>query len=114
MKMTLTGLLRKRPMVDTSLEPPVLSWVGLSAGCDWGPARAGPAVVPAAARRAGRWEDRNHDGTVEREWLSRQLQHLRRALAHQDPRRAGKQLEEGTHTIRLLRELRPAGLLTAG
>src|SRR6266511_2589860 len=61
MKMTLTGLLRKRPMVDTSLEPPVLSWVGLSAGCDWGPARAGPAVVPAAARRAGLWICRRVD-----------------------------------------------------
>jgi hypothetical protein len=30
------------------------------------------------------------------------------------PPGAGQQLEEGTHPLRLLRELRPAGLLTAG
>jgi hypothetical protein len=35
---------------------------------------------------------------------------------YQGPHGAGEQPEEGTHThtIRLLRELRPAGLLTAG
>jgi hypothetical protein len=45
--------------------------------------------------------------------LLRQLQHLRRAVPDKGPPRAGKQLEEGSHPIRLLRELRPAGLLTA-
>ena len=65
-------------------------------------------------RGAGTKEDRNHNGTVERERLLRQLQHLPRAVPDEGPPRAGQQLEEGTHSIRLLRELRPAGLLTAG
>jgi hypothetical protein len=59
-------------------------------------------------------EDRNHNGTVEREGLLRQLQQLRRAIPDEGPPRAGQQLEEGPHPIRLLWELRPAGLLTAG
>jgi hypothetical protein len=54
-----------------------------------------------------------HNGTVERERFLRQLQHLRRAVPDEGPPRAGQQLEEGAHPIRLLRELRPAGLLTA-
>jgi hypothetical protein len=64
--------------------------------------------------RAGTKEDRNHHGTVERERLLRQLQQLRRAVPDEGTPRAGQQLEEGAHPIRLLRELRPAGLLTAG
>ena len=55
----------------------------------------------------------DHDGTVKRKGLLRQLQHLRRAVCHQDPACAGKQLEKGTHPIRLLWELRSARLLTA-
>jgi hypothetical protein len=54
-----------------------------------------------------------HDGTVKRQGLLHQLQHLRRVVCHQDPARAGKQLEKGTHPIRLLWELRSARLLTA-
>jgi hypothetical protein len=55
----------------------------------------------------------DHDGTVKRKGLLHQLQHLRRVVSYQDPARAGKQLEKGTHPIRLLWELRSAGLLTA-
>ena len=67
-------------------------------------------------RLGGCWaeEDRNHDATVEWKRLHHQLQHLRRAVSDEGPPRAGKQLEEGAHTIRLLWEPRPAGLLTAG
>src|SRR5215204_5087776 len=66
------------------------------------------------AESAGTKEDRKHHGTVEREGLLRQLQQLRRAVPDQGPPRAGQQLEEGPHPIRLLRKLRRAGLLTAG
>jgi hypothetical protein len=55
-------------------------------------------------RARGTKED--HDGTVERECLLRQLQRLRRTVPDQGPPRAGQQLEEGTYPIRLLRELR--------
>ena len=54
----------------------------------------------------------DHDGTVKRKVLLHQLQYLRRVVSHQDPARAGKQLEKGTHPIRLLWELRPARVLT--
>ena len=54
----------------------------------------------------------DHDGTVKRQGLLHQLQHLRRVVCHQDPARAGKQLEKGTHPIRLLWELRSARVLT--
>ena len=37
----------------------------------------------------------DHDGTVKRKGLLRQLQHLRRAVCHQDPACAGKQLKKG-------------------
>ena len=40
-------------------------------------------------------EDRNHNGTVERERLLRQLQQLRRAVPGEGPPRAGQQLEDG-------------------
>ena len=55
----------------------------------------------------------DHDGTVKRKVLLHQLQYLRRVVSHQDPARAGKQLEKGTHPIRLLWELRSARVLTA-
>ena len=36
----------------------------------------------------------DHDGTVKRKVLLHQLQYLRRVVSHQDPARAGKQLEK--------------------
>ena len=57
---------------------------------------------------------RDHHGTINRKGLLRQLQRLRRAISHQDPARAGEQLEEAPQPIRLLWELRSARLLTAG
>jgi hypothetical protein len=55
----------------------------------------------------------DHDGTVKPKALLHQLHYLRRVVSHQDPARAGKQLEKGTHPIRLLWELRSARVLTA-
>jgi hypothetical protein len=71
----------------------------------WATTGAGCAVIK---------EDRDHNGTVEWERLVRQLQHLRCAVPDEGPPGVDQQLEEGAHPIRLLRELRPAGLLTAG
>ena len=103
--------------------------MGLTGHCRWSQRRGGSrgaglggtrlVVVswkPARLRDDGcrAWEDRDHNGTVERECLLRQLQHLRRAVPDEGPPCASQQLEEGAHPIRLLRELRPAGLLTAG
>ena len=55
----------------------------------------------------------SHHGTVERKRLLHQLGHLRRAVPHEGPPRAGEQLAEDTHRVKLLREPGAAGLLTA-
>jgi hypothetical protein len=57
---------------------------------------------------------KDEDGTVRRERLLHQLQHLRCAVPLQGPARAGQQLEEGAHPVQLLRQPRSARLLTAG
>ncbi len=56
---------------------------------------------------------RSHHGTVERKRLLFQLVHLRRTVPHEGPPRAGEQLAEGAHRVKLLREPGAAGLLTA-
>ena len=55
----------------------------------------------------------SHHGTVGRKRLLLQLDHLRRAVRHEGPPRAGEQLAEDTHRIELLREPGAAWLLTA-
>jgi hypothetical protein len=75
----------------------------------WKPERLGD-----GCRARGTKEDRKHNGTVGRKRLLRQLEQLRRTVPDQGLPRAGQQLEEGTYPIRVLWELRSAGLLTAG
>src|SRR5215470_10599094 len=55
----------------------------------------------------------HHHGTAGRKRLLHQLGHLRRAVRDEGPPRAGEQLAEGTHRLKLLREPGAAGLLTA-
>src|SRR6185312_304987 len=55
----------------------------------------------------------SHHGTVERKRLLLQLVHLRRTVPHEGPPRAGEQLAEGAHRVKLLREPGAARLLTA-
>ena len=56
----------------------------------------------------------DHHGKVKWKGVSRQLQQLRRVVPDQGQARAGEQLEEVAHGIRLLWAVRSAGLLTAG
>src|SRR5215475_11486321 len=58
-------------------------------------------------RRATRY------GTVGRKRLLLQLRLLRRTVPDEGPPRAGEQLAEGAHRIKLLRQPGAAGLLTA-
>jgi hypothetical protein len=79
-----------------------------------GPARQGSWIGGSSPIRTQLQKGRNHDGTVRWKRLLHQLQQLRCVLADQGPARAGKQLEEAPHRIRLLWELWSARLLTAG
>ena len=107
-------LTRSQPVATSGVAAPRGAGLGQTrlVVVSWEPSAS--ATTGAGMRRTGIREERDHNGTVERERLLRQLQHLRRAVPDDGPPRAGKQLEEGTHPIRLLRELRPAGLLTVG
>jgi hypothetical protein len=101
------------------LDPIIASAARAAEAAHAEPVRPTPSPSPADQPVLSRWrprtiEESNHNATVERKRLLHQLQHLRRAVSYQGPPRARKQLEKGPHPIRLLRELRPARLLTAG